>query len=350
MARWHQVTEFVGRVFWPLRKSRITTLAALVVGLLRKQQTGLAGIAQGMDDDTTVKHRVKRVGRFLGNQAFRSWEVTQLLLETMLPPDREHLVAVDWTDRGEYMLLQASLLYQRRALPVAWRHVWKGLIQKSQNAVEEELILTLAKLLGPSRSWVLVADRGFGRAELFRTLDEAGIRFVIRDTDDVWVKTQDFEGRLWDLPRQRQTAVAYRNITYHKTKHLKVHLIVAHKEPAAEPWFLITNLECEPHLVQRLYARRFGIEEGIRDAKSGLGLKRLWLSDPDRMDRMMIVVAIAMLLIFLTAAASVLRGDRPQVTTSKKQAPPASLFLIGARLLMMRPELHCTDEGVLHAL
>lgn len=350
MARWHKVTEFVGRVFWPFRKSRITTLAALVVGLLRKQQTGLAGIAQGMDDDTTVKHRVKRIGRFLGNQAFRSWEVTKLLLEAMLPSDREHLIAVDWTDRGEYMLLQASLLYQRRALLIAWRHIWKGVFEKSQNAVEEDLILTLAKLLGPSRSWVLVADRGFGRAELFRTLNDAGIRFVIRDADDVWVKTDGFEGRLWDLPRQRQTAVAYRSITYHKTKHLQVHLVVAHKAPAAAPWFLITNLDIEPHLVERIYAKRFGIEEGIRDAKSRLGLKRLWLSDPERMDRMMIVVAIAMLLIFLTAAASALRGERPQVTTSKKQAPPASLFLIGARLLTMRPQLLCTDEGVLHAL
>jgi len=350
MARWQAVKKFVGRVFWPLRKSRITTLAALVVGLLRKQQTGLAGIAQGMDDDTTVKHRVKRIGRFLGNQAFRSWEVTQLLLETMLPPDREHLVAVDWTDRGEYMLLKASLLYQRRALPLAWRHVWKGLFEKSQNAVEEDLILTLAKLLGPSRSWVLVADRGFGRAELFRTLNDAGISFVIRDADDVWVKTAGLEGILGNLPRQRGKAIAYRNITYHKTKRLKVHLVVAHKEPAAEPWFLITNLEREAHLVQRIYARRFGIEEGIRDAKSGLGLKRLWLNDPERMDRMMIVVAIAMLLILLTAVASVLRGDRPQVTTSKKKALPASLFTLGARLLAMYPKLLCTNEALLHAL
>ena len=349
MARWHKVTAFVGRVFWPFRKSRITTLAALVVGLLRKQQVGLAGIAQGMLDGTTVKHRVKRVGRFLGSKAFRPWEVTKHLIETMMPPGHEHLVVVDWTDRGEYMLLKASLVYQRRALVLAWRHVWKGVYEKSQNAVEEDLILSLAKLIGPRRSWVLVADRGFGRAELFRTLDEADIGFVIRDADDVWVKTAGFEGRLWDLPRQRGKAVAYRNITYHKTKRLKVHLVVAHKEPAAAPWFLITNLDLEPHRVQQIYAKRFWIEEGIRDCKSGLSLKRLWLSDPERMDRMMIVVAVAMLLILLTGAASLVRGDRPQVTTSKRKAPPASLFTLGARLLAMYPRLLCTDEGVLYA-
>ena len=350
MARWHEVKQFVGRVFEPFRKSRITTLAALVVGLLRKQQVGLAAIAQGMLDDTTVQHRVKRVGRVVGDKGFRSWEGTGHLIATMMPEGHEHLVAVDWTDRGEYMLLKASLVYQRRALPLAWRHVWKWVYDKSQNAVEEELMLALAKLIGPRRSWVLVADRGFGRAELFRTLDEAGIRFVIRDADDVWVKTEDFEGILCNLPRQRGKAVAYRNITYHKTKRLTVHLVVAHREPAPAPWFLITNLDVEPHLVQRIYAKRFWIEEGIRDAKSGLGLKRLWLSDPERMDRMMIVVAIAMLLILLTGAASLLRGERPQVTTSKKKALPASLFTLGARLLAMCPQLLCTDEGVLHAL
>jgi hypothetical protein len=350
MARWHEVKKFVGRVFSPFRKSRITTLAALVVGLLRKQQVGLAGIAQGMLDDTTVKHRVKRVGRFLGNKALRPWEVTRHLIETMMPPGHQHLVVVDWTDRGEYMLLKASLVYQRRALLLAWRHVWPGGYDKSQNAVEEELILTLAKHIGPTRTWVLVADRGFGRAELFRTLDEAGIGFVIRDADDVWVKTEGFEGRLWNLPRQRGKAAAYRNITYHKTKRLKVHLIAAHAEPAPQPWFLITNLDLEPLLVQRIYAKRFWIEEGIRDCKTGLSLKRLWLNDPERMDRMMIVVAIAMLLILLTGAASLLRGERPQVTTSKKKTLPASLFTLGARLLYLWPERLCTQEEILYAL
>jgi hypothetical protein len=350
MARWHEVKKFVGRLCWPFRKSRITTLAALVVGLLRKQKVGVAAIAQGMLDTTTVKHRVKRIDRFLGNSAFRSWEVTRLLLDTLVSAEREHVVAVDWTDRGDYMLLKASLVYQHRALPLAWRHVWKWRYEKSQNAVEEDLILTLAKLLGPGRPWVLVADRGFGRAELFRTLDEAGIRFVIRDADDVWVKTEQYAGRLWNLPRQRGRAVIYRNITYHKTKRVKVHLVVAHAEPAPAPWFLVTNLDIEPRRVQQIYAKRFWIEEGIRDCKSGLSLKRLWLTTPERMDRMMIVVAIAMLLIWLTAAASLLRGERAQVTTSKKTSPPASLFTLGARLLDMHPERLCTRIEVLYAL
>jgi len=38
-----------------------------------------------------------------------------------------------------------------------------------------------------------------------------GIRFAIRDAGDVWVKFESFEGRLWDLPRQRGKTVACRS-------------------------------------------------------------------------------------------------------------------------------------------
>lgn len=349
MARWHRVLSFVERELWGLRRSRQKTIAALTVGLLRKQQVGQAAIARGMVDDTTVKHRVKRAGRFVANEAIDPWEITGYLIAAMMPKDRRSLVLVDWTDRGDYMLLKASLAFRRRALPIAWCHVRKWEYEKSQNDVEERFILRLASLIGPDRPWVLVADRGFGRAELVRTLVEAEVRFVVRDADDVWVKKEGFEGRLWDLPHRRGRSVLYEGVVYHKTKKLKVNLAVCHKEPAAEPWFLVTNLAEPARRIQRIYARRMGIEEGIRDCKSGLELKRLWLSQPMRMDRMMILVALAMLLIALTAVASIVRGEKLQVSTSKRKAPPVSYFTLGCRILELYPQKLCTDKELLYA-
>jgi len=349
MARWRQVFKFVERVLWSVRRSRQKTIADLVVGLLRKQRVGLANIARGMVDDTRVKHRIKRIGRFLVNEGIRPWEVTEHLVEVMVPTDQESLVVVDWTDRGDYMLLKASLVFRRRALVLAWRHVRKWEFEKSQNHMEEQLILRLASLLGRERPWVLVADRGFGRAALIRLLQEEGIRFVIRDADDVWVKHGEFEGQLRSMPRQCGRSVLYRDVVYHKSMQLRVNLVVSHKEPAPEPWFLLTNLEGPPQRVARVYARRMGIEQGIRDCKSGFGLKRLWLSEPARMDRMMILVAIAMLLIALTAVASIRRGEDLQVSTSKRKAPPVSYFTLGCRIVELYPHLLCTNERLLHA-
>jgi len=125
MARWRPVNRLVNRVLGSFRKSRRTTIADLLVGLLRKQQIGLTSVARGMQDDTSVKHRVKRAGRFVANEGLDTQEATVCLAKYLLRRDGPNVIAVDWTDLGDYMLLQASLIFQKRALPIAWRHVWK---------------------------------------------------------------------------------------------------------------------------------------------------------------------------------------------------------------------------------
>ena len=349
MTKWRRdVLSFVDQVFWPMRRSRQKTIADLTVGLLRKQQVGLAGIACGMLDDTTIRHRVKRVGRFLGNEAITTEEISRGLMGAILPEDRESVIAVDWTDRGDYMLLKASLVFQRRALPLLWRHVRKWEYRKSQNDVEEQFLFQLARLLGP-RPWVLVADRGFGRAELFRVLNDEGIQYVIRAKDGVLMHHEAYGGTVQDLPRRPGMREFYRDVTWSKSRRVRVNLAVVHEGEAPAPWFLVTNLERTPHEIGRLHEKRMGIEESIRDCKSGLGLKGHWLSTPERMDRLFIVVAIAMLLIALTASASLARGERRQVTTHKRRGRSASYFTLGCRILDQGPDDLCTDVGVLYA-
>ena len=98
MARWRQVNQFVDSSCASFRKSQRTTMSALLVGLLRKQQIGLAGIARGMDDDTSVKHRVKRAGRFVANEGVDTQQATVCLAKYLLRRDGPNVIAIDWTD------------------------------------------------------------------------------------------------------------------------------------------------------------------------------------------------------------------------------------------------------------
>jgi len=221
---------------------------------------------------------------------------------------------------------------------VAWRCVRKWDFTKSQNALEEE-----------GYSWVLVADRGFRRVELLRELQEAGIPFVIRLKDDVWMEHEEFTGRLADLRVRPGGRAVYRGAVLHRTKRLETTVVVTHREPAVEPWYLATNLEATPLEVERIYGKRGGIEQQIRDSKSGLGLKGLRLKEAERVERMLILVALAFLLIALTAIASRKRGERVQVTTSKRKSPPASYFTIGARIIELYPSRLSTNLKLLHA-
>jgi hypothetical protein len=50
---------------------------------------------------------------------------------------------------------------------------------------------------------VILADRGFGRAEMARECQNLGLGYIIRIEPKVWVKAHGFEGKLSDLPVSR---------------------------------------------------------------------------------------------------------------------------------------------------
>ena len=347
MARWRQVDQLVTRAVPSMRRSQQTTTAALLKGLLTGQRIGLTAIACGMRDDTTVKHRIKRAGRFCQNTRIAMTGVFRGLADYLLARDRQNVIAVDWTDLGDYMLLKASLIFKKRAVPVAWRVVWRGHYEKSQNDEEEQLIEQLIEAVGP-RDWVLLADRGFGRTELFRWLDQRDVKFVIRVSGSAHVEHQWFTGRIDNLPRRPGSGRMYKRVKYRKTSPVTVNLACYHKEPAPAPWYLVTNLDISARKAASLYAKRMGIEEGIRDCKSGLGLKHLWLGGPERMERAMILVALAVLLAVLTAAKSQAKGERLKLSNNKRKKQVLSFFKLGLRIIHHYPGKISAARSYLH--
>jgi Transposase DDE domain len=348
MTRWQKVPEFVRRVLPSIRRSQQTTAADLLEGLLRIQRIGLATIARGMRDDTTVKHRIKRAGRFCQNDGIEMQRVFDGMAKYLLAPDRRNVIALDWTSLGDYLLLKASLIWGKRSVPLAWRCVWKWQYEKSQNDEEATLVEQLIRAAG-DRDWVLVADRGFGRADFLRWLDERGVRFVIRVSGQTFIEHPWFTGVLGNIPRRAGAGWMYKAVRYRKQSPVTVNLACHHKEPAPEPWYLATNLDITGQKAASLYAKRMGIEEGIRDVKSGLGLKHLWLGGPERMERAMILIALAVLLAVLTGAASTARGERLHLSNLKRSGPPLSFFALGLRIIEQYPDRLSISRRSLHA-
>jgi hypothetical protein len=73
----------------------------------------------------------------------------------------------------------------------------------SQNRIEEQLWRLLTHLISPAVRPVFVGDRGFARADLFRTLHAQGHDFVIRIDADTHVQVNPFA-----LPEPAATALA----------------------------------------------------------------------------------------------------------------------------------------------
>lgn len=346
MSRWQEVETFVRRVLPAIRRSQQTTASALLDGLLRVQRIGLTKIACGMHDNTRLKHRIKRAGRFCQNRGIDMNEVFHGVADYLLS-DRLNVIALDWTDMGDYMLLKASLIFRHRSLPVAWRFVWKEQYEKSQNDEEEKLLEELIVAVG-ERPWVLLADRGFGRASLFKWLEERKVKFVIRVSGSAWIEHQWFTGTIDNIPRRAGKGWMYKAVWYRKNAPVKVNLACHHKEPAPAPWYLVTNMDIAASKAASLYSKRMGIEEGIRDCKSGLGLKHLWLGEPERMDRAMILIALAVLLAALTAAKSIFKKEQLKLSNNKRKRV-LSFFVLGLRIIDQYPQKISIARCYLHA-
>jgi hypothetical protein len=75
------------------------------------------------------------------------------------------LVRFDRTEFGRFHTLLAAACIKGRTVPLLWASypVWKLL--RSQNSLEEGLLQLLRTLIPESVHVVILADRGFGRAE-----------------------------------------------------------------------------------------------------------------------------------------------------------------------------------------
>ena len=104
---------------------RLDTLAWAITGLCLTQTVRLSAWAEVVESRATLAaSRVRRFSRWLHQQAISpsSWyrPVMQAALAAWPPASRLYL-ALDTTALTPFVLIQVSLIYRGRALPLAWR-------------------------------------------------------------------------------------------------------------------------------------------------------------------------------------------------------------------------------------
>ncbi|HLH22814.1 MAG TPA: transposase [Chloroflexota bacterium] len=169
----------------------------------------------------------------------------------------------------------------------------------SQNRIEERLLQLVAHLVSPALRPVIVADRGFARADLFRHLLAQQQDFVIRIDAETHVQEHAFA-----LPAPAATVLAcppgrrrwVPTGTYHSTERLPVHLLAVHDAEQAEPWYLATALP-DADAGELLYRWRMRLEATNRDFKTGVLLREgddhHALTQPLHLHRLLLALAAA---------------------------------------------------------
>ena len=175
----------------PFRRSQQKTCAALVAALCQSAQASSFAIAGQLSSLTEVQFgsALTRLYRFLRNERFDNWLLTEQLLRLMGRQKQPLLLALDWTQwRDRFSVLTAAACTGTRSVPVAVSACVKSQLARSQNLWEETFLrLTVDRLRAASVSAIWLCDRGFHRVAWLGRLAEFEQQFVVRLTRDVTV-------------------------------------------------------------------------------------------------------------------------------------------------------------------
>src|SRR5579864_6853050 len=131
------IFRFTGGLVKSWDKRRADCFSRLVAGLMRGGRLGVAAIGRHVPADTSDKHRIKSVDRFLGNDAIELSGLWLSLLALACSGGSRVFVLLDWTDLGDgFEVLVAAVAFGGRAVPVAWATAKKGQYLRSRNAME----------------------------------------------------------------------------------------------------------------------------------------------------------------------------------------------------------------------
>jgi len=211
---------------------------------------------------------------------------------------------------GEQQVYMLGIVFDHRILPVIWRvmplhETWTI----SQWKMIREMVAVLSPYLQES-SCMLLADRGLGCWELAQICHEVGWHYVLRVScccqyetpEGIWQELA--ESGLKPGERKSYTTQIW------KSHPFLTHLTLAWDARFHEPWYLISD-QVQGTAAVREYAKRMRIEATFEDwKKRGWHLTASLVHDPNRLDRLLIVLAIAWWWVQRLASACIHHGNR----------------------------------------
>jgi hypothetical protein len=321
-----------------LHLKRLAVWVWVVVGLIQGQSVQLSEIANHIPTETEAAGRIMRIRRWLASRWIVSRDLYQPIITDVLKPwaGREVTIMLDgcFIRHKTLQMLRLSLSHCYRALPLSWEVV----TSKGGVALEvcDEMLDHAASLLTHTRRVTFLADRGFRGRDWAKKCRSLGWDYIIRLANNTMIT---FPGglvmsaeQLGIKPGERRYLPNVRvTLEADWVCNLAITWTRATATCPAELCVVMTNLR-PSGCVLRHYLKRMHIEESFRDDKSGgFDLHNSHLSDPKRLDTLLLAIAVAILWVY-ELGEQILHQDRRKVIDPGYRRQ-LSVFQIGWRLL-----------------
>jgi len=310
------------------------TLAALASGIVGSRSTQLPAIAARVPDGVKKESRVKRFSRWVSNG--------RIDVETYFLPFADALLgslaaqgtlllALDGSEVGRKCLaLMISVIYQKRALPVAWIVV-KGSKGHFPQETHLQLLQQVYQIVPPGVRVIVVGDGEFDGTTLQATITGYGWHYVCRTAKNVQLGVEGERFAIHEVDVQPGECIGLPEVTFTLQDYGPVLAIAWWESRYKEPIYLVTNMQSVREACA-WYAKRFRIETFFSDEKSrGFNLHKSHLSNPQRLARLLIAACLAYIWIVYLGALAVRDGWAKIIHRTDRC--DLSLFQLGLNLL-----------------
>ncbi|MBD2505008.1 IS4 family transposase [Anabaena azotica] len=284
-----------------LNKSQLITLKMLVWLLQNQKQVKIERLAATLPLPIQQNSRRRHLQRFLTLNALSVvllwFPIIEALINQYFKLGSQLTIAMDRTQWQENNVLTVSVIYQKRAWPIYW-----CLLEKdgSSNLTEQQKVLRPVIRLLKKYKLVIIGDREFHSVELAQWLHEQNVGFVLRQKKDTTFrqKRQKFQP-LSSIEIYPGVRCFYTNVNVTQKRGFgRFNLGVYWKrkyrsKQEKDAWYLLTNLP-DLNIALKIYAQRFGIEAMFRDCKTGGYNLEDSQANPDRLVRLILLIALAM--------------------------------------------------------
>jgi hypothetical protein len=327
-----------------LLSTQQSTISQIACGMIVCRSLCLAEIARCFQTETEFPHNLKRAWRFVSNERIQQQASKEVVARRLIRQLHHRLqlkanqyleLIIDWTSVHPFQVLSALVPLEGRAVPVLQWAIEKTNLKAYQNTFEMLFIASLRRCVPKEWKVIIVADRGFQRADFLNYLKELGFHFVIRVKGDAWVECGRYSGKLRDYPLSVGQCFKLRDVCHHKSKRyqMKVVLNCARIEGKVSSWLLATDLSLSGRQVVNIYRRRFWCEESFRDQKQEFELERVRVTKAERLENLLLALAIVLLILAVIGVRGNKLGYQEKYCTQKKRQAVLSWVQVALNLL-----------------
>lgn len=314
----------------PWNRARIKFVTRFLLALYAMRTVNLSILATAFSGHAKEESNYKRLQRFLRNFELPYAQLAEFVIKLLGVPG-PYTLALDRTNwkvgAVDLNILMLSIVYRGVGFPVVWLVLPKA--GNSDTSERETVVEIFIKLFGAPNIACLLGDREFVGKQWFRFLKRHRIKFQMRLRRDTLVRNA--RGKLVHAWRLFAATRVQQMLVIPAARQMwGMELFLSGCYLGDGEYLILVGPELmeEPH---KEYKKRWGIETLFGALKSrGFNLEDTHLQDPERLSRLLALLALAFTWAFVVGEWQAVVKD---LKLKKHGYPPKSIFRLGLNML-----------------